>query len=184
MSARSAVATPVLHPSLLLTHCTPALTHLSSLQVSSGALSYLGPQWRRDIAFAGNNVPMQVSAAAVDALVLVLVLVCGGRCGAIAAGAPAGRIAHTMACLCLHCVAAGRHCSWEDDLWSGGRGPRAARAVRRGPSNAPHWVAVTEAALLSFAAGLMAATCGCLLLTSGGWSGYWPSTWGLDRACL
>ena len=29
-------------------------------QVSSGALSYLGPQWRRDIAFAGNNVAMQV----------------------------------------------------------------------------------------------------------------------------
>lgn len=27
---------------------------------SSGELSYLGPQWRRDIAFAGNNVPMQV----------------------------------------------------------------------------------------------------------------------------
>lgn len=27
--------------------------------VSSGDLSYLGPQWRRDIAFAGNNVPMQ-----------------------------------------------------------------------------------------------------------------------------
>lgn len=26
---------------------------------SSGALSYLGPQWRRDIAFAGNNVAMQ-----------------------------------------------------------------------------------------------------------------------------
>lgn len=31
---------------------------------SSGALSYLGPQWRRDIAFAGNNVPMQVRAGA------------------------------------------------------------------------------------------------------------------------
>lgn len=57
--------------------------------MSSGALSYLGPQWRRDIAFAGNNVPMQVSAAVVDALVLVLVLVCRcGPCGAIAAGAP------------------------------------------------------------------------------------------------
>lgn len=28
--------------------------------VSSGDLSYLGPQWRRDIAFAGNNIPMQV----------------------------------------------------------------------------------------------------------------------------
>lgn len=27
--------------------------------VSSGDLSYLGPQWRRDIAFAGNNVAMQ-----------------------------------------------------------------------------------------------------------------------------
>lgn len=27
---------------------------------SSGELSYLGPQWRRDIAFAGNNIPMQV----------------------------------------------------------------------------------------------------------------------------
>ncbi|KAL4860214.1 ABC transporter I family member 19 [Chlorella vulgaris] len=27
--------------------------------VASGELSYLGPQWRRDIAFAGNNVPMQ-----------------------------------------------------------------------------------------------------------------------------
>jgi len=27
---------------------------------SSGELSYLGPQWRRDIAFAGNNVPLQV----------------------------------------------------------------------------------------------------------------------------
>ncbi|PRW58841.1 ABC transporter I family member 19-like [Chlorella sorokiniana] len=32
--------------------------------VSSGALSYLGPQWRRDIAFAGNNVPMQGDIAA------------------------------------------------------------------------------------------------------------------------
>jgi len=27
---------------------------------SSGDLSYLGQQWRRDIAFAGYNVPMQV----------------------------------------------------------------------------------------------------------------------------
>lgn len=27
--------------------------------VSSGALSYLGPQWRRDVAFAGSDVPMQ-----------------------------------------------------------------------------------------------------------------------------
>ena len=27
--------------------------------VASGQLSYLGPQWRRDIAFAGNNIPMQ-----------------------------------------------------------------------------------------------------------------------------
>ena len=27
--------------------------------MASGELSYLGPQWRRDIAFAGNNVPMQ-----------------------------------------------------------------------------------------------------------------------------
>lgn len=32
--------------------------------MSSGDLSYLGPQWRRDIAFAGNNVPMQVGAQA------------------------------------------------------------------------------------------------------------------------
>lgn len=35
-------------------------TRPPSLQVASGDLSYLGPQWRRDIAFAGNNVPMQV----------------------------------------------------------------------------------------------------------------------------
>lgn len=28
--------------------------------ISSGDLSYLGPQWRRDIAFAGNDIPMQV----------------------------------------------------------------------------------------------------------------------------
>ena len=27
---------------------------------SSGQLSYLGQQWRRDIAFAGYNVPIQV----------------------------------------------------------------------------------------------------------------------------
>ena len=26
---------------------------------SSGDLGYLGPQWRRDIAYAGSNVPMQ-----------------------------------------------------------------------------------------------------------------------------
>jgi CCR4-NOT complex subunit CAF16 len=34
--------------------------------VSSGELSYLGPQWRRDIAFAGNDIPMQgdISAGA------------------------------------------------------------------------------------------------------------------------
>jgi CCR4-NOT complex subunit CAF16 len=32
--------------------------------VASGDLSYLGPQWRRDIAFAGNNVPMQGDIAA------------------------------------------------------------------------------------------------------------------------
>ena len=34
--------------------------------VSSGQLSYLGPQWRRDIAFAANDVPMQgdISAGA------------------------------------------------------------------------------------------------------------------------
>lgn len=34
--------------------------------VSSGDLSYLGPQWRRDIAFAGSDVPMQgdISAGA------------------------------------------------------------------------------------------------------------------------
>lgn len=34
--------------------------HLSS----SGDLSYLGPQWRRDIAFAANDVPMQGDIAA------------------------------------------------------------------------------------------------------------------------
>ncbi len=28
--------------------------------VSSGDLSYLGPQWRRDVAFAGSDIPMQV----------------------------------------------------------------------------------------------------------------------------
>jgi CCR4-NOT complex subunit CAF16 len=33
---------------------------------SSGALSYLGPQWRRDVAFAGSNVPMQGDIAAGD----------------------------------------------------------------------------------------------------------------------
>jgi CCR4-NOT complex subunit CAF16 len=31
---------------------------------ASGQLSYLGPQWRRDIAFAGYDVPMQASGAA------------------------------------------------------------------------------------------------------------------------
>ena len=30
---------------------------------SSGQLSYLGQQWRRDIAFAGYNVPIQVAPA-------------------------------------------------------------------------------------------------------------------------
>ncbi len=29
---------------------------------SSGDLSYLGQQWRRDVAFAGYNVPIQVPA--------------------------------------------------------------------------------------------------------------------------
>lgn len=32
--------------------------------VASGDLSYLGPQWRRDIAFAGNDIPMQGDIAA------------------------------------------------------------------------------------------------------------------------
>lgn len=55
----------------LFVHCSPArlpLLHLTGtpLQVSSGALSYLGPQWRRDIAFAGNNVPMQVRPVGSD----------------------------------------------------------------------------------------------------------------------
>jgi hypothetical protein len=27
---------------------------------ANGELGYLGPQWRRDIAFAGNDVPLQV----------------------------------------------------------------------------------------------------------------------------
>lgn len=31
---------------------------------SSGELSYLGPQWRRDVAFAGNDIPMQGDIAA------------------------------------------------------------------------------------------------------------------------
>jgi CCR4-NOT complex subunit CAF16 len=32
--------------------------------VAGGELSYLGPQWRRDIAFAGSNVAMQGDIAA------------------------------------------------------------------------------------------------------------------------
>ena len=32
---------------------------------SSGQLSYLGQQWRRDIAFAGSNVPIQVAIVSV-----------------------------------------------------------------------------------------------------------------------
>ena len=40
---------------------------------SSGELSYLGQQWRRDIAFAGYNVPIQVRMTCpVHALVVTL----------------------------------------------------------------------------------------------------------------
>lgn len=39
--------------------------------VSSGDLSYLGPQWRRDIAFAGNDVPMQVRLCGVSGILMV-----------------------------------------------------------------------------------------------------------------
>ena len=35
---------------------------------SSGQLSYLGQQWRRDIAFAGSNVPIQVAITSVFGL--------------------------------------------------------------------------------------------------------------------
>lgn len=35
---------------------------------SSGQLSYLGQQWRRDIAFAGYNVPIQVRSTCVTGL--------------------------------------------------------------------------------------------------------------------
>ena len=42
----------------------PTSTPPPPLQVSSGQLSYLGPQWRRDIAFAGSNVAMQGDIAA------------------------------------------------------------------------------------------------------------------------
>ena len=41
---------------------------------SSGELSYLGPQWRRDIAFAGNNVPMQVWKNIVVALLCCVMI--------------------------------------------------------------------------------------------------------------
>jgi hypothetical protein len=46
---------------LLLLLCVLRLQHLTC----SGQLSYLGTSWRKDVAFAGYGVPLQVSAAAV-----------------------------------------------------------------------------------------------------------------------
>ncbi len=57
--------------------------------MSSGALSYLGPQWRRDIAFAGNNVPMQVCAQLVCCRWCVQLVYCQ-MAGALACAAVAG----------------------------------------------------------------------------------------------
>ena len=48
---------------------------------SSGQLSYLGQQWRRDIAFAGSNVPIQV--ALVSVYMLAPLAPCNARPAAI-----------------------------------------------------------------------------------------------------
>ncbi len=117
---------------------------------SSGQLSYLGQQWRRDIAFAGYNVPIQVSL-----LCLVALNVSGhvrlryghesAEDGLAAQSACQNHLNATsqtaLSVVCIRSQAlnghAGRHWSREDDLWGGRGGPSEAAAAHRPTGDRP-----------------------------------------------
>jgi energy-coupling factor transporter ATP-binding protein EcfA2 len=81
--------------------------------VSSGDLSYLGPQWRRDLAISGSGATLQVRQQAHEP-----------------PRRPARLAPGCAAALCSQRASpslAGRHLRWQDDLRRGGRGPRPPR---------------------------------------------------------